>query len=148
MITATSGSTTLVESNLPPSPVSITAKSAPMRRKCTNAIAVSISNTLTTPRSPCFSIAAAMGHNSSTKSANSDFDKFDPSTRIRSVKLCRCGEVKSPVWKPEAVNPAAIIAHVLPLPFDPAICITGVARCGSPNISINRSTRRKCQSGG
>ena len=49
VIAQTSGRTMLVESSLPPSPTSITWKSAPMLAKWTNAIAVSASKVVAGP---------------------------------------------------------------------------------------------------
>ena len=55
VITLTSGSTTFVESSLPPSPTSTTWKSTPLSRKCSKAMAVIISKKLIGPCCPSLS---------------------------------------------------------------------------------------------
>ena len=42
---------------------------------------------------------------------------------ILSVILCIEGEINNPTFKPDPFNTLAIIAHVLPFPLVPAICI-------------------------
>jgi hypothetical protein len=56
-----------------------------------------------------------------------------PSTLIRSVKLTRWGEVKSPVFVPERLSMEARAAAVEPLPFVPATWMLLNEPWGSPN---------------
>ncbi len=55
-----------------------------------------------------------------------------PSTRMRSEKRSRCGDVNRPVRSPWAVSRAAVMAAVDPLPLVPATWTAGKARCGEP----------------
>ncbi len=55
-----------------------------------------------------------------------------PSSRIRSRRSDRCGEVTSPVCRPKARSSDSIIRAVDVLPFVPVTRMTGYARCGSP----------------
>ncbi len=87
----TAGATTLVGSSRPPSPVSTTAHSTPCRAKEAKASAVIISNVLIP------GVASNAGRNSASSSTNSTFAISAPLSRMRSRKVCRCGEVYSPV---------------------------------------------------
>ena len=47
-----------------------------------------------------------------------------PLSRMRSRKVCRCGEVKRPTRAPLARRMASHSADVVPFPFVPAMCTT------------------------
>jgi hypothetical protein len=82
----TSGVTTLVLSSRPPSPTSTTAISAPRAAKSANAIAVVASKNVA-PSS------VTSGCRRPVHIATASSEMATPSTRIRSRKDTRCGEV-------------------------------------------------------
>ena len=125
VITLKSGLTTLVESSRPPSPVSTTATSTPQARNQQKAIAVVISK----KEKLC---AVKKSRWRSTKSATNSLGIISPSTRIRSRKSIRCGEVYNPVRYPASISTEASMLEVEPFPLVPATWMQRSPRSGWP----------------
>ena len=66
---------------------------------------------------------------------------ISPSTRMRSRKSCRWGEVKSPVRYPACWSTEAMMCDTDPLPFVPATWIVKKLRCGLPRWRQNAAMR-------
>ena len=104
----------LVASNLPPSPVSITAISTFDFEKNSKAIATVISkkeSLLFKKKLLCFS----------TKSVTNFLSTGKPLIFILSLKSIKCGDVYKPTFKPVSCRTEAIMCDDEPLPFVPAI---------------------------
>src|SRR3954471_15698644 len=80
---------------------------------------------------------------SSYTSANCSADSGVPSSAIRSVTLCRCGDVYRPVRSPNSRSSASIIRAVVVLPLVPVKWMEGYARCGCPSRSIRSLMRSR-----
>src|SRR4051812_3395205 len=80
---------------------------------------------------------------SSYTSANCSADSGVPSSAIRSVTLCRCGDVYRPVRSPTSRSSASIIRAVVVLPLVPVKWMEGYARCGCPSRSIRSLMRSR-----
>ena len=89
---ATGASAALAASNRPPSPVSISAKSAPRRAKWRNAMAVMNSKYVGGPAPP-EAISSAAGISSAARASASASPTGSPRNLIRSVNATRWGEV-------------------------------------------------------
>ena len=140
VIAATAGRTTFVASSLPPSPTSITARSAWLRLNSINPAAVSASNTV-------IGRLALTCSSSAKVDASSPADTRFPAIRKRSVTETRCGDVITWTRSPAASPIARMVAHVLPLPFVPATWITGGSRCsGWPRWRSSACSRSRLRS--
>ena len=133
---ATSGVITLVASRRPPSPVSITATSTAAVLKKSNAIAVVASKNVAPSRS-------TSGVQRPTNSTICSGATGAPSTRNRSRKSTRCGDVYLPTFSPCARSTASIPAQTLPFPLVPATCSVTRSWCGSPSSVRKALTRSR-----
>ena len=127
-MTATSAATTLVASQRPPSPTSITPTSTASSARCASAMAVSSSKKVTgwawspSRSSARASISRAMPSTSVWTSANTSGAIACRPTRMRSRTSWRWGETYVPVRRPIASSSAVTIRTVEPFPFVPVTC--------------------------
>ena len=116
--------TTLVASQLPPSPTSSTATSTGASANAAKAIPVSTSkNVIGTDERA--STSCTSGSTSSKTAAKRSSVSGTPSTAIRSFGVCRCGLVYRPVRSPKTRSRPSTIRAVLVLPFVPVRWIAG-----------------------
>ena len=134
VITLSSGRITFVESSRPPMPTSTTATSTSRRAKWSNAIAVVISKNDGCTR-------PIVSRFRSTYSTTSRSEIVSPSTRMRSRKSFRWGDVNRPVRYPAADSAEAIRCDTEPLPLVPATCTLRKRRCGTPEASSSATMR-------
>lgn len=121
VITATDGrSTMLVESKRPPIPTSMMATSRARWVNVCRAIRVRKG------KNPGRRIPAAVSESRTWKNeaAKSSSEMSWPLTRIRSLGLTRCGDVKSPVRFPAAPKRRSKYPQVDPFPLEPATWMT------------------------
>ena len=113
--TETAGVMALVASSLPPRPVSQATTSTGASAKQEAARAVVSSKKVGAGSQPAVTFRSRVN-----PSATAWRDTGSPSTRMRSRKLTRCGEVNKPLRLPAARLTASTIAHTEPLPLVPA----------------------------
>ena len=144
--TATSPSATLVESQLPPRPTSMTATSTGASANAANAITVNTSknDSRGSPfsREP-WSTRCTYGATSCQTSTNRSSLSGSPSIAIRSVTRDRCGLVNRPVRRPCSRSRRSTMRDVDVLPLVPVRCTTRYAFCGSPSSSQTARTRSR-----
>ncbi len=126
---------TLVASNLPPIPTSMTAYSTFLSLKYKKAIAVVASKKV-----HCISslrISSIWSLTILAYFARSLSDICFPETDILSLNSMMWGDVYRPVLNPDALRMDAIMEHVDPLPSLPATCMVLNESCGLPNLFNN-----------
>mmetsp|Transcript_87526 Transcript_87526/g.245844 ORF Transcript_87526/g.245844 Transcript_87526/m.245844 type:complete len:201 (+) Transcript_87526:785-1387(+) len=131
----TRGAQWLVQSHLPPSPVSSTAQSTPAAVKHTKASAESFSNGVACPS------ASTAGRTRRIAVTTRSLLTSSPSIRMRSRHECKCGDVKSPTREPLARSAASQSADVVPLPLVPAMCTHFNRSSGRSSACMSMSKR-------
>ena len=121
-ITQAIGVITFVESCLPPSPTSITAKSTPCSQKYKNIAQVIISNSVGLSY-PSDNTSFTAFSTLVIAFAKSSFWIFVPFICILSSNSSMKGDVYIPTLYPALISIFVVIALIEPLPFVPAICI-------------------------
>ena len=130
LMTATSGVMTLVLSNLPPIPTSMTAMSADTREKYFSAMTVRTSKLVHSL--PSDAMASTWGLTSPMSCSRSASDMSSPSMRMLSLTFIMCGDVKAPTRIPDALRMDSTMAHTDPLPSVPATWMYRIPSRGSP----------------
>ena len=140
VMTATCPSTTLVASQVPPSPTSMTPTSTATSANHRNTAASTTSKY--DGSSPISRSTSAMTRNCSSSSASSIGSPF---TMRRSLTRSRCGLVVVPTRSP-AVDSSSVTMRVADVfPFVPVRWTAGYSSCGDPRYS--RSARMRSSVG-
>ena len=131
VIAQMSASTSLVESSLPPRPVSMTALSTLLREKASIEARKVVSKYVGRISGSILPASLTSSRHASNSSALTGL----PSILALSSTVTRCGEVYSPIRSPLIEPRAERWAQREPLPLVPATCMLGKSDCGLPSLS-------------